>query len=166
MIVFANALQDAAHSGDRVDTRELLDEQGFPRARLAPEAAIRRTTDRLTDLFPRLFLLPDSDADRAAQWVNAELTELSINPSVTAHDGEGLHIHWTPSSATFDDQVMADVLMALAQELCDHGTKRFGTCGAAHCDHLFLHRSALCEPHAHSRSSQASQVLLSATSGA
>ena len=137
-IALANALRDADDPDEEVDTRNVLDQQGFSRARLAPEAAIRRTTERLSDLLPRLFLLPGSDADRAAQWVNAELTELTINPSVTAHDGAGLHIHWTPTSATFDDQVMADVLMALAQELCDQGTKRFGTCAAVDCDHLFF----------------------------
>ena len=53
------------------------------------------------------------------------------------HDGAPLHIHWTPSTATFDDQVIADILMALAQEVCDHGTTRFGRCAATDCDHLY-----------------------------
>ena len=30
-----------------------------------------------------------------------------------------------------------DFLMALAQELCEHGTSRFGTCAATDCSHLF-----------------------------
>lgn len=140
-IVFANALQDAA-SGDQtepaVDTRRLLHEQGFSRAAHAADAAVRRTTERFTDLLVKLHSLPGSETDSAVAWVNAELTELTISPSVTTHDGAEFHIHWTPSSATFDDQVLADVLMALAQELCDHGTKRFGTCGAVDCDHLFF----------------------------
>lgn len=141
MIVYANALQDVV-DGDGteppVDTRQLLHEQGFSRAATAAEAAVRRTTERFTDLLARLSSLPGSDTDSAVAWVNGELTELTISPSVTTHEGADFHIHWTPSSATFDDQVMADVLMALAQELCDHGTKRFGTCGAVDCNHLFF----------------------------
>ena len=42
---------------------------------------------------------------------------------------------------TFDDQVMADFLMALANELCDNGTKRFGRCAADDCDRLFYDTS-------------------------
>jgi predicted RNA-binding Zn ribbon-like protein len=70
-------------------------------------------------------------------WVNDQLAALTITPSVTDHDGSGLHIHWTPAAGRFDDQVVADVMMALAQELCDHGTTRFGTCAASGCSHLF-----------------------------
>jgi len=54
-----------------------------------------------------------------------------------AHDGAGPHLHWTPTTATFDQQVVADVLMALAHELCDNGTNRFGRCAASGCDDLF-----------------------------
>ncbi len=63
--------------------------------------------------------------------------DLSIAPTAVTHDGAPLHIHWTPSTATFDDQVIADILMALAQEVCDHGTTRFGRCAATDCDHLY-----------------------------
>lgn len=138
---FANALTDAADEAGagagEVDTRALLDAQGFSRAQSAPEAAIRRATDRVRDLLPRLTSLPDTDVDTATTWVNAELTELDISPSLSAHDGAELHIHWTPSSATFDNQVLADILMAMAQDLCDNGTKRYGRCAANNCSHLF-----------------------------
>ena len=145
VVEYVNALLDldgdTSDGGDTsdavVDTRRLLGEQGFVRAAVAPEAAIRRTASRLRDLVPRLLSLPDSDLEAATAWVNAELNELAIAPSLSNHDGADLHIHWTPSSATFDDQVLADVLMALAQDLCDHGTTRFGRCAAADCEHLF-----------------------------
>ncbi len=121
-----------------VDTREVLSEAGFSRADSAPEAAIRRTTARMFDLLPRLQSLPNTDADAAVGWVNAELTEVTISPMLSNHDGAPLHIHWTPPSATFDDQVMADFLMALANELCDNGTSRFGRCAAEGCHRLFF----------------------------
>jgi len=81
--------------------------------------------------------LPGADADDTTAWVNHELAQIEIVPSLTVHDDAPLHIHWTPSSAAFDDQVIADVLMAVAQEVCDHGTSRFGACAATDCAHLF-----------------------------
>jgi len=139
IVEFANALIDADETDDdaTVDTRALLGARGFARAAAAPEAAIRRTTSRIRDLLPRLVALPHSGVDDATDWINAELNELDVSPALSSHDGAALHIHWTPSSAKFDDQVLADALMALAQELCDHGTARFGRCAASDCEHLF-----------------------------
>lgn len=139
LVELVNALADAEadSEGAEVDTRELLDQHGFSRAAAAPEAAVRRATQRVRDLLPRINSLPGTDADAATEWVNAELTEVRVAPSLSAHDGSELHIHWTPPSATFDDQVLADVLMSLAQELCDRGTTRFGRCAASDCEHLF-----------------------------
>jgi len=130
-----------ARSDEPVDLRAVLDEAGFARAVFAPEAAVRRTADRFGDLLLRIQSLPDIDITEAVLWTNAELTELAISPSLSSHDGSDLHIHWTPPSATFDDQVMADFLMALAQELCENGTKRFGRCAADDCDRLFYDTS-------------------------
>ncbi len=139
MVQVANALADAGDAA--IDLRDVLDEAGFARAATAPEAALRRTLQRCNDLLPRLLALPGLDVGAAVQWTNAELTELSISPSLSDHDGSALHIHWTPASATFDDQVMADFLMALANELCDNGTKRFGRCAADDCERLFYDSS-------------------------
>lgn len=139
MIDFANAFEDT--DAVDVDTRAILISSGFMRAEIAPEAAVRRLTDRFVDLLPRLRSLPGSDLESATMWVNAELTELAIAPSLSDHGGSPLHIHWTPPSATFDNQVMADFLMALANELCDNGTKRFGRCAAEDCERLFYDSS-------------------------
>jgi len=40
-------------------------------------------------------------------------------------------------TASFDDQVIADMLMAICFDVCEHGTTRFGVCAAADCEHLF-----------------------------
>ncbi len=132
MVEIVNGLLD----GD-ADVRALLTEHDFTRATIAPEPAIGRFEERMLGLVPRIVSLPDEDPDLAVAWVNAELSEIQIAPSLTEHDGAPLHIHWTPSSARFDDQAIADVLMALAQELCDNGTERFGMCSADDCEHVF-----------------------------
>lgn len=129
-------LANGLTSGE-VDSRAVLADAGFSRAAEASEAAFNRLEDRLTDLLPLLSQLPDLDSMSAARRINEQLTELPIMPSIVEHDGVGAHIHWTPATAKFDDQVMADVLMALAQEICDNGTSRFGHCDASDCDQLF-----------------------------
>ena len=135
MVELVNAFADADAGGDPADVRTMLDEHGFVRASEVSAASLVRIERRLGELIGTLRTLADDQADPS--WINAALRDLDINPSITSHDGSGLHIHWTPPSATFDDQVMADILMALAQEVCDHGTTRFGTCAASDCDHLF-----------------------------
>jgi hypothetical protein len=138
LVDLVNALTDAADpDGEPVDVRTRLHEHRFSRAGGASAAAIDRIEERIGAMIPTLRGLPDAEPEPTVAWINTQLAGIHITPSLTAHDGAELHIHWTPSSATFDDQAIADFLMALAQELCDHGTSRFGTCAATDCEHLF-----------------------------
>lgn len=135
-VELVNALLD----GD-ADVRAVLGDGGFSRSRNASEASLLRVASRLRELSPIVLALPDLDVEAAAELVNERLEDLSISPAIIDHDGVGPHIHWTPATATFDDQVIADVLMALTQELCDDGTTRFGRCGATDCEQLFYDRT-------------------------
>lgn len=132
MIDVANGLID-----DDLDLRSLLHERGFSRAHDASAASVERARHRMAALLPFLRELPELEVADAAVRVNEELTELPITPSIVSHGDSGPHVHWTPSTARFDDQLLADLLMALAQELCDNGTIRFGECGADDCERLF-----------------------------
>ena len=123
--------------GEESDTRQSLQRRGFTRAGSASAASIARIDRQMGELRPLFRELPVLDPEAAIAQVNEQLTEIAIAPSVVAHDGVGPHLHWTPATATFDDQVVADVLMALAHELCDNGTSRFGHCAADGCDDLF-----------------------------
>ncbi len=133
-----NALADADGDGPPADVRAVLDDHQFTRAAGASAAAISRVESRARAMAPALRQLADGEAAAIITWINRELAAIPITPSLTEHDGASLHIHWTPSAATFDDQVVADILMALAQEVCDHGTERFGRCAASDCEHLFF----------------------------
>ncbi len=132
----AFALANGIRAGE-VDVRQVLTDAGFSRTEAASEASVARLEARLRHLVPLLVELADMDTATAASRLNEELTELPIAPAVVDHDGVGPHLHWTSSTARFDDQVMADILMALAQEVCDNGTARFGRCGASDCEDLF-----------------------------
>ncbi len=133
MVDLHNALDDQPGA----DVRPLLTDAGFSRARDASAASMLRVGERFTSLGPFLTELPHLDAEVAAARITEELTELPITPSIVDHGGAGPHIHWTPATARFDDQVLADIFMVLAQEICDNGTIRFGVCAADDCDHLF-----------------------------
>lgn len=124
-------------SADRLDVRRSLVDGSFSRAPQASEASLRRLEKRFGELSHLFLALPELDTAAATARVNEELTEVPIAPSVVDHGGVGPHLHWTSAAARFDDQVVADLLMALAQELCDNGTDRFGRCGADDCDRLF-----------------------------
>lgn len=117
--------------------RDVLDSAGFSRAADASEAAMVRLEQRMRNLLPLLQRFPDQTSESLLPQINAELDSLPISPSMVDHDGIGLHLHWTPASATFDDQIMSDVLIAIAQELCDNDTSRFGRCAAHDCEDLF-----------------------------
>lgn len=130
-------LVNALASG-RDDARAILRHHGFSRADEAPKAALTRLTRRLRELTPPLYrMLPETPLEQVVASVNAELTETNIRAAVVDHDGVGFHLHWTPTTATFDDQVITDILMALAHELCDNGSSRFGSCAADGCERLF-----------------------------
>jgi predicted RNA-binding Zn ribbon-like protein len=128
-----NALTD----GRAGETRALLDRHGFTRAARAPARDVNRVNQRMLGLVDHFVSLPGADPTTTVEWVNDEIEQLSLAPSVVTHDGAPFHIHWTSPTATFDDQVLADILMALVQELCDHGTRRFGRCAAVDCEHLY-----------------------------
>lgn len=136
MVDLTNGFTDGFKDPDATP-RTILAEAGFSRAPDASAASMHRLVHRIAALAPFLTQLPGLDTEAAAARVTAELNGIQITPEIVDHGGIGPHIHWTPPTARFDDQVMADILMALALEVCDNGTIRFGTCGADGCDHLF-----------------------------
>ncbi len=119
------------------DPRSILEAAGFTRADKASDASILRLRARIEALSTLVRGLGDLGVADASDLVNEQLTELPIRPSIADHGGAGPHLHWTPATATFDDQVISDVVMALASELCDNGTSRFGVCAADGCDRVF-----------------------------
>ena len=117
------------------DVRAILLDAGFSGVEDASAGSIHRVEARMRDLIDVFCSLPDAALDDVARRLTEEMAVLPIQPSIVDHGGVGHH--WTPASARFDDKVLADVVMAFAQEVCDNGTSRFGVCGADDCDHLF-----------------------------
>lgn len=128
----ANALADGS------DVRSVLVAHGFSRAPAASDAEVAEVTRRFSQVGAIIDTLPDAALADAVAAVNAVLSAYPLAPALVAHDDAPLHIHWTSAAASFGIQVVADVLMALAQTLCEHGTDRFGRCAADGCERLFF----------------------------
>ena len=132
-VELANAL-----AGDGADSRRILVDHGFVRAAGASDAEIQEVGRRFGPVAVLLGELPGAPLSTAVGRINAELTASPLAPSVVAHDGAPLHIHWTAPEAMFSVQVVVDVLMAVAQTLCGDGTLRFGRCAAPGCERLYF----------------------------
>ena len=117
--------------------RKVLVDHYFVRAVTASEVEMQEFADRCVSLARLVTPLPEADLASTVARVNASLGASAIAPSMSAHDGFALHIHWTSASTPFAHQVAVDLLMALARTLCDHGVDRFGRCAADHCEHVF-----------------------------
>ena len=117
--------------------RTVLVDHDFVRARDACASELAAFVDRSVPLARLFASLPELDLVDAVDRVNAALESCAIAPSLSSHDGFALHIHWTSAATPFAHQVAVDLLMGLAQTLCDHGVERFGRCAAAGCEHVF-----------------------------
>ena len=132
----ANAIDD--DEPNLVDLlRGVLVAHDFVRAVSATGAEMLAFADRCVPLARVVRSLPQAELADAVIRVNSSLEASAIAPSLSAHDGFALHIHWTSPTTPFPHQVAVDMLMALAQTLCDHGVSRFGRCAADDCDHVF-----------------------------
>lgn len=133
-VELTNAL---AADADRSIVRDVLTGHTFVRAPRASPAELDDTIRRFAPVAAIVATLPEADLEAAVGRINAELSACHVSPSLVAHDGAPLHIHWTTPHATFGHQVVVDVLMALSHALCDDGLGRFGRCSAESCERLF-----------------------------
>lgn len=142
-VAIANAVlqNDVDLDERRVTARAILIDHEFSRAADASEAEMIAFFDRSVSIARLVERLPESELAETVAHVNAALEVCAIAPSLSAHDGYALHIHWTSATTPFAHQVAVDLLMALAQTLCDHGVERFGRCDAEGCDHVFYDAS-------------------------
>lgn len=136
-VVAGEPLPDIEHLDRSAQLRRVLSDHDFLRARDATEAEMSAFSDRMMSVARLIRSLPGAGLPEAVSAVNAELEAAAIAPSLSAHDGFPLHIHWTAPSTPFAHQVAVDLLMAVAQTLCDHGTERFGRCAAEDCQRVF-----------------------------
>lgn len=77
----------------------------------------------------------------AVDLVNALIRDAGTLPQLAEHDGEPLHVHYAPTSATIAHRLAAEAGMALALVLLDSGLQRLKACAAPDCDDVFVDAS-------------------------
>jgi len=101
-------------------------------ADLSAVAALR---DRVRAVFAA------GDLDAAVALVNTMIREAGTLPQLAEHDGEPLHVHYAPTSASIAHRLGAEAGMALALVLLDSGLERLKSCAAPDCDDVFVDAS-------------------------
>ena len=136
-VVAGEPLPDVEQLDRFAQLRGVLVDHDFLRASDASEAELSGFADRMLSIARLIRSLPGASLPDAVSSINAELESAAIAPSLSAHDGFPLHIHWTAPSTPFPHRVVVDLLMAITQALCDDGTERFGRCAADDCERVF-----------------------------
>jgi predicted RNA-binding Zn ribbon-like protein len=113
----------------------LLDARPHNSLRISDEgevADVRRLRERLRWVFET------ADEREAVAILNDLLAEAGALPQLTAHDGQPLHLHFTPPDAPVAHQLAAEAAMGLAVVLRDGGFERLRVCAQADCDDAFV----------------------------
>jgi predicted RNA-binding Zn ribbon-like protein len=117
---------------------EFLDERGITGSRAGDQrelSAMRRLRTRLRRVFT---LAAAGDADGVIEAVNTLIADARAIPRLVEHDGIAPHLHYTPPDAPLDQRLAAEVGIALAIVVRDHGLQRLRVCAAPDCENVLV----------------------------
>jgi predicted RNA-binding Zn ribbon-like protein len=118
----ARYLDDENISGERAGTESEL-------------RAVRRLRDRLRQVFEAA---DEGDRDRVIDDLNRLIADAGALPHLVEHDGEPLHLHFTPPDAPVHHRLGAEMAIALAQVVCDSGLDRLRICESPGCGSVLV----------------------------
>jgi predicted RNA-binding Zn ribbon-like protein len=134
---------DDRHAGaDTLDTvaalTRWLDDERISGERTGTEAelrAVRRLRDRLREVFTAA---DAGDRDRVVDGLNELIRDAGALPHMVEHDGEPLHLHFTPPDAPVHHRLGAEMAIALALVVCDSGLDRLRVCDSPDCTNVLV----------------------------
>lgn len=85
-------------------------------------------------------IIESGDEDLAAQRVNSLLDAYGATPRLSTHSGHP-HLHFEPVRSAMVCWLGAITAMGLASVIVEHGVDRFGVCGAANCNDVYIDTS-------------------------
>lgn len=88
----------------------------------------------------RSALLAD-DETAAVAALNGLLAATRPKPRLVAGPDESWAFSYADPDASLADRIVAEAAAGALQEIRDHGTRRFNTCGSSTCDDLFVDHS-------------------------
>ncbi|HEY8527980.1 MAG TPA: CGNR zinc finger domain-containing protein [Acidimicrobiales bacterium] len=97
--------------------------------------AVRRLRSRLRGVFERAAA---GDRDAVVAEINALIAEAKAVPYLIEHDGNPLHLHYTPLDAPVHHRMGAEMAIALAIVVRDGGLERLRVCAAPGCGNVVV----------------------------
>lgn len=97
--------------------------------------AVRRLRSQLREIFE---LAAAGDGASAVTAVNTLIAASGTVPRLVEHDGEPLHLHFTPWDAPLERRLGAEMSIALAIVIRDGGTERLRVCEAPACGRVLV----------------------------
>jgi predicted RNA-binding Zn ribbon-like protein len=117
---------------------EYVDERRITGAVAGDQAelrAVRRLRARLRGIFD---LVDDGDADAVVAAINELIADTGPVPRLVEHDGQPLHLHFTPADAPLDRRLGAEIAIALAIVARDGGPERLRVCETPGCGRVLV----------------------------
>jgi predicted RNA-binding Zn ribbon-like protein len=115
-----------------------LDERGISGSRDGTGSelrSMRRLRRRLREVFERA---ADGDVDAAVGGLNQLIADAHAVPYLIEHDGNPLHLHYTPADAPLHHRMGAELAIALAVVVRDGGLDRLRVCDSPDCRSVFV----------------------------
>jgi predicted RNA-binding Zn ribbon-like protein len=115
-----------------------LDQRNISGSRAGSEAelrAVRRLRSRLRAVFEAAAV---GDRDTAVADLNALIADAGAVPYLIEHDGNPLHLHYTPAGAPVHHRLGADMAIALAIVVRDGGLDRLRVCESPDCRRVLV----------------------------
>ena len=115
-----------------------LDEQTITGSRAGDDkelTAMRRLRNRLRAIFR---FASEGDKENVVTAVNALIADSRAIPRLVEHDGLAAHLHYTPPDAPLDQRFAAEIGVALAIVVRDHGLDRLRICAAPDCENVLV----------------------------
>ncbi len=97
--------------------------------------AVRKLRAQLRGVFD---LAVAGELDGVVAELNALIVEAGAVPQLVTHDGNPLHLHYTPSDAPLHHRLGAEMAICLAIVVRDSGLDRFRHCESPTCDLVFI----------------------------
>jgi predicted RNA-binding Zn ribbon-like protein len=107
-----------------------------------PGKATTADVTRVRDLRTKLRSVFDaSDQENAVKILNGLLSESGARPELTNHDGEPLHLHYSPPGTPLAPRLTAETAMALTVVIAEDGFDRLRICEGERCEDVFVDES-------------------------
>ncbi|HUF14924.1 MAG TPA: CGNR zinc finger domain-containing protein [Acidimicrobiia bacterium] len=85
-------------------------------------------------------IIESGDEEAAAGCVNELLEKYGATPRLSTHSGTP-HLHFEPLDSSIVSWLGAITAMGLASVIVEHGVDRFGVCGSAGCNDVYIDTS-------------------------